>query len=74
MIEFFRKNLEPNKKIRIVEYNIDFRIYYLQIRLGKYKEAFQTLKLLYKTHINRFNVLIMIMKHPLRRVRKERLK
>lgn len=62
------------KNIRTVEYNIDFRIYYLQIRLGKYKEAFQTLKLLYKTHINRLNVLIIIIKHPFRRFRKERLK
>lgn len=61
-------------QVQQVEYNIDFRIYYLQIRLGMYKDATATLKELWKTKINKGTILELTIKHPLRKFKRREKK
>lgn len=61
-------SLLSEKQRKRVEYNVTFRIYYLQIRLGKYKEATQSLKLLYSNNINSKKTLLLLIKHPFREI------
>ena len=66
--EYMRSHysLLTKTQIRQVEYNITFRIYYLQMRLKEYVDAAESLLLLWKCHINVFATLIMTVKHPVR--------
>lgn len=69
----YMRNIYNNfneNQVKKVEYNIDFRIYYLQIRLGLIREASKTLKLLWKTGVNRTQIIKLIIKHPFRFIKR----
>jgi len=65
--------LFTEKQINMIEYYSAWRIYYMQIRLGLFKDSDKSIKDLIKNNQIGIKLLPLLLKHPLRRIIKPKL-
>lgn len=67
-------NLFTEKQIKMIEYNRAWHIYYKQIRLGLFKDSDKSIKDLIKNNQIGIKLLPVLLKHPLRRIIKPKIR